>query len=149
MRPYPSRPPSQAGASLSTLSMMPPAEARCELPRIHIPRTWVNKGIKKEGRSSYAPALLVIRCVSLLARQLLLGLIHQPLLFLLLPFCCSGFLLVPRLGDSADLLHPAQSIVVSPGLRYLAPREAVYCHSRELYPVAAGRNAQELPLVGT
>ena len=25
-----------------------------ELPRIHIPRTWVNKGMKK-GRSSYAP----------------------------------------------------------------------------------------------
>src|SRR5215208_4902402 len=43
MRPYPSRHPSQAGASLSTLSMMPPAEARCELPRIPIPRTPVNK----------------------------------------------------------------------------------------------------------
>src|SRR5215208_3737458 len=46
MRPYPSRHPSQAGASLSTLSMMPPAEARCELPRIPIPRTRVNKGMK-------------------------------------------------------------------------------------------------------
>jgi hypothetical protein len=27
-----------------------------ELPRISIPRTWVNRG-KEEGRSSYAPAL--------------------------------------------------------------------------------------------
>src|SRR5829696_8331401 len=54
MRPYPSRPPSQAGASLSTLSMMPPAEARCELLRIPIPRTRVNKG-KKKARGYYAP----------------------------------------------------------------------------------------------
>src|SRR5829696_494102 len=54
MRPYPSRPPSQAGASLSTLSMMPPAEARCELLRIPIPRTRVNKG-KKRARGYYAP----------------------------------------------------------------------------------------------
>src|SRR5215208_3920217 len=45
MRPYPSRHPSQAGASLSTLSMMPPAEARCELRRIPIPRTPLNKGL--------------------------------------------------------------------------------------------------------
>jgi hypothetical protein len=36
--------------------MVPPPEARRELRRIPLPRTSVNKGMKK-GRSSYAPAL--------------------------------------------------------------------------------------------
>src|SRR5829696_1165787 len=89
-----------------------------ELPRIPLPRTRVNKG-KKKGRGVAASALLVIRCVSLLARQLLPGFIHQPLLFLLLPFCCSGFLFLPRLGDGAYLLHHAKGIVAGPALREL------------------------------
>jgi hypothetical protein len=44
-----------------------------ELPRIHIPRTWVNKG-KKEGRGYVAPALpvkIVIRKEVFLPRQAL------------------------------------------------------------------------------
>src|SRR5215216_6272570 len=55
MRPYPSRLPSQAGASLSTLSMMPPAEARCELPRIPIPRTPVHKGLEPPSAGYMEP----------------------------------------------------------------------------------------------
>jgi hypothetical protein len=51
-------------------------------------------------------------------------------------------------GHSADLLHHAQSIVVSPRLRYLASREAVYSYPRYLDTVLAWRNAHELPLVG-
>src|SRR5829696_8587630 len=55
MRPYPSRLPSQAGASLSTLSMMPPAEARCELRRIPIPRTPVHKGLEPPSAGYLEP----------------------------------------------------------------------------------------------
>jgi hypothetical protein len=73
-----------------------------------------------------AMALLVIRCVSLLAHQLVLGLIYQPLLFFLLPFCCCSSLLffLPRLGDRAYLLHQAQGIGIGPVLHELAALEA-------------------------
>src|SRR5829696_3845561 len=59
----------------STAGMMPPDEAEGELPRIPMPRTRVNKGMKK-GRSVLAPALpLGIRLWLLPAAQQALGLL--------------------------------------------------------------------------
>src|SRR5215216_2873152 len=55
MRPYPSRLPSQAGASLSTLSMMPPAIIVGELPRITLPRTPVHKGLEPPSAGYMEP----------------------------------------------------------------------------------------------
>jgi hypothetical protein len=54
---------------------------------------------------------------------------------------------LPRWGDSAYLLKHAQGIVDGPALRELAPGDAVYGDACDLNPVAAGRDAQQFPLV--
>ena len=98
---------------------------RANFREFRLPGTSVNKGMKK-GRCPLAPARLVIRCVSLLAHQLVLGLVYQPLLFFPLPFYWwSGLLFfLPRLGDRAYLLHQAQGIGVGPVLHEFAALEA-------------------------
>jgi hypothetical protein len=53
--------------------------------------------------------------------------------------------LLSRRGNSADLLHHAQSIVVGPTFRYLAAGDAVDDDPRSLYSVASGRDANEFP----
>jgi hypothetical protein len=52
-----------------------------------------------------------------------------------------------RLRNSANLLHHAQGVVVSPGLHDLAAFYVIYGDARNLHRVAARRNAHKLPLV--
>src|SRR5215213_1273763 len=52
-----------------------------------------------------------------------------------------------RLRYSANLLHHAQGVVVSPGLHHLAPFYAIYGDARNLNRFAARRDAHKLPLV--
>src|SRR5215204_6616211 len=59
-----------------------------EVRRISLPRTRVNKGMRK-GRDPAGPRPFSFSSASLLAHQLVLGLIHQSFLFPLLFCCCS------------------------------------------------------------
>src|SRR5215204_2558762 len=94
--------------------------------------TSVNKG-KEKGRDPAGPRPFSLSSASLLASQLLLGLIHQPFLFPLFFFCsCCGFLLA-WLGDGANLLHRPKQIVLGPLLNKLATPS----------------DSEELPLVGS
>src|SRR5215208_351253 len=120
-----------------------------EVPRISLPRTRVNKGMRK-GRDPAAPRPFSLSSASLLAHQLVLGLIHQPFLFPL--FCCwwcsCGFLL-PWLGDGAHLLHRPKQIILGPLLNKLATLvKAVYLDARHLDAIATPRDSKELSLVG-
>src|SRR5215203_3450763 len=68
------------------------------------PCTRVNK-VMKQGRGPIGPRPFSLSSAALLAHQLVLGFIYQPLLFFPLSFfCCSGFLL-PCLRHGAYLLH--------------------------------------------
>src|SRR5215211_1866727 len=60
-----------------------------EVRRINLPRPRVNEGMRK-GRDPAGPRPFSFSSASLLAHQLLLGLIHQSFLFPLLFCCCSS-----------------------------------------------------------
>src|SRR5215216_2275857 len=112
------------------------------------PRTRVNKG-KRKGRDPAGPRPFSLSSVSLLASQLLLGLIHQPFLFPLLFCCCCGFLLA-WLGHGANLLHRPKQIILGPLLNKLATLvKAVYLDARHLDTLATARDSEELSLVGS
>src|SRR5215210_7472381 len=94
---------SRSPVYLSSRTSENSVKAEVQLRRIHLPRTRVNKGVRK-GRDPIGPRPFSLSSVALLAHQLVLGLIHQPLLFPLL-VCCSGLLLLPCLRHGAHLLH--------------------------------------------
>src|SRR5215211_8463565 len=119
-----------------------------ELRRIPLPRTRVNKG-KEKGRDPAGPRPFSLSSASLLASQLLLGLIHQPFLFPIFCSCCCGFLL-PWLGHGANLLHRPKQIVLGPLLNKLATLvKAVYLDATHLDTLATPSDSEELPLVGS
>src|SRR5215208_2784614 len=106
-----------------------------ELPRIPLPRTRVNKG-KEKGRDPAGPRPFSLSSASLLASQLLLGLIHQPFLFPLFFCSCCGFLLA-WLGHGANLLHRPKQIILGPLLNKLATLvKAVYLDAAHLDTLA-------------
>src|SRR5215204_2854738 len=109
-------------------------KSEVQLRRTPLPRTPVNEVMKK-GRDPLGPrpcSLSSAPC--LLAHQLVLSLIHQPLLLFPLPFfCCSGLLLLPCLRHGSHLLHRPKEVILWPLLNMLA----------------SPTNAEELPLMST
>src|SRR5215212_5755408 len=103
---------------------------------------------REQGPRSRGIRTLLFIQPSLLAHQLVLGLIHQPLFFPLF-FCgCCGFPL-PWLGDGAHLLHRSQQVILGPLLNELATLvEAVDVYARHPDPLARSRDSEELSLVG-
>src|SRR5215207_2412905 len=119
-----------------------------ELRRMHLPRTRVNEG-KEKDRDPAGPRPCSLSSASLLAHQLVLGLIHQPFLFPLFFCWCCGFRL-PWLGDGAHLLHRPKQIILGPLLNKLATLvKAVYLDARHLDAIATPRDSEELSLVGS
>src|SRR5215204_5203730 len=120
--------------------MMPSPRVRCEV---------VRRITQRRAEIPQDPDPALFSSPSLLAHQLVLGLIHQPFLFPLFFCSCCGFLL-PWLGHGANLLHRPEQIVLRPLLNQLATLvKAVYLDARELHPIATPRDSEELSLVGT
>src|SRR5215207_4638772 len=115
-----------------------------ELRRMHLPRTRVNEG-KEKDRDPAGPRPCSLSSASLLAHQLVLGLIHQPFLFPLFFCWCCGFRL-PWLGDGAHLLHRPKQIILGPLLNKLATLvKAVYLDARHLDAIATPGTPKNSP----
>src|SRR5215204_1094227 len=126
-------------------------KSEVQLRRTPLPRTPVNEVMKK-GRDPLGPrpcSLSSAPC--LLAHQLVLSLIHQPLLLFPLPFfCCSGLLLLPCLRHGSHLLHRPKEVILWPLLNKLATLvKAVDLDATHLDMLASPTNAEELPLMST